>query len=275
MNVLSSRSAADVTSEPYPHLVVERAIDDELCRSLTRAFPPIDVFTNGRRVGDNVKFNYPAVRALADPRVSARWKEFLRDHVTQEFYRDIVRVFGPALRREYPDLESRLGPLDALRTGLLRRDGFERCEVLLDGLLGLHTPVAGPPRQERRPHVKGRDRLLVGFLYLRADDDAADGGAFEMFRVGERTPRYARWRQTDQRDLHLARTVPYRSNTLVVTLNTRRSIQALSARGPGTRPLMYFHFLARVRHKLFDLDYTSVGRAHEVLHDALERFALR
>jgi hypothetical protein len=275
MNVLSSRSAADVTADPYPHLVVERAIDDELCRSLTQDFPPIDVFTNGRRVGDNVKFNYPAARALADPRVSVRWKEFLRDHVTHEFYRDIVRVFGPALRREHPDLESRLGPLDALRTGLLRRDGFECCEVLLDGLLGLHTPVAGPPRQERRPHVKGRDRLLVGFLYLRADDDAADGGAFEMFRVGERTPRYARWRQTDQRDLQLARTVPYRSNTLVVTLNTRRSIQALSARGPGTRPLMYFHFLARVRHKLFDLDYTSVGRAHEVLHDALERFALR
>jgi hypothetical protein len=96
-----------------------------------------------------------------------------------------------------------------------------------------------------------------------------------MFGVGEGTPRYARWRQTDRRGLQLERTVPYRTNTLVVTLNTRRSIQALSARGPGTRPLMYFHFLARVRHKLFDLDYTSVGRAHEVLHDALERFAMR
>ena len=275
MNVLSSRSAADVTSEPYPHLVVEPAIDAELCQTLTREFPPIDVFTNGRRVGDNVKFNYPAVRALADARVSARWKQFLRDHLTPEFYRDIVRVFGAALRREYPDLESRLGPLDGLQTGLLRRDGFERCEVLLDGLLGLHTPVTGPPRQERRPHVKGRDRLLVGFLYLRAADDAADGGAFEMFRAGDRTPRYGRWRQTDRRGLQLERTVPYRANTLVVTLNTRRSIQALSARGTGTRPLMYFHFLARVRHRLFDLDYTSMGRAHEVFHDALERFALR
>ena len=275
MNVLSSRSAADVSPEPYPHLVVEHAIDEDLCRSLTREFPPIDVFTNGRPVGDNVKFNYPAVRALVDPRVSRQWQQFVRDHVSPEFYRDIVRVFGPFLRQEYPDLESRLGPLDALRTGVLRRDGFERCDVLLDGLLGLHTPVAGPPKLERRPHVKGRDRLLVGFLYLRADDDAADGGAFEIFRIDEGTPRYARWRQTDRRGLRLERTVPYRPNTLVVTLNTRRSIQALSARGPGTRPLMYFHFLVRVRQKLFDLDYTSLGRAHEALHDALERRTLR
>jgi hypothetical protein len=142
-------------------------------------------------------------------------------------------------------------------------------------MLGLHTPVTGPPRQERRPHVKGRDRLLTGFLYLRADDDTAEGGDFELYRSRSAPPRFARWRQTDARGLQLERSVPYGRNTLVVTLNTRRSIQALSARGPGTRPLMYFHFLARVRRKLFDLNYTPVGRAHEALHDALESRAMR
>lgn len=261
MTVLDGITTQQVTRDPYPHLVVENAVDEDLCRALVNHFPPLAVFTGGRRFGDNVKMYYSAQRAAGDARVAPIWKSFLNDHLTPAFYQQVLRVFRPFLVEEHPGLE-----LDALRLGVQGRDGFDTCDILLNASLGIHTRVAGQARLERKPHVKDHDKFLEGFLYLRPDDDQAEGGDYEFFSVrhGAR-PRFERWAQTDRDCLNLERTVPYRKNTLVMVVNTRRSIQALTARGPGQRPLMYFNLTVRTPRRLFDLDYTLAGQAHRFL----------
>jgi hypothetical protein len=271
--VLDGLGPNQATPDPYPHVVVENAIDPELCRKLIDEFPPLSVCTGGRKAGDNVKFYYPARRALGDPRVSATWKEFLRAHLTAEFFAQFIHVFGAFVEEEYPELERTHGRrLAAFRPGVAGRDDFRSCDVLLDALIGVQTPVSGAPRLERRPHVKGHDKFIDGFLYLRADDDSATGGDFEFFSVkpGAR-PRFGNWAQTNRRHLDLARTVPYGKGTLVMALNTRRSILALTARGPGTRPLMYANFTMQTSRRLFDLDYTLYGRTHRYLRQTYDK----
>lgn len=184
MSVLDAVTADDLTIEPFPHLVVENAITEDLCRRLIDEFPPLSVFTNGRRVGDNVKIYYPSRLALGDDRISDAWKRFLSEHLTSAFYAQLIAVFGERLRAEYPRLERSYGrSLESLRVGQAGRDDFSECDVLLDALIGVHTPVAGAQRLERRPHVKVHDKFLEGFLYLRPDDDDAVGGDYELFSV--------------------------------------------------------------------------------------------
>lgn len=271
MTVLDGVNSCQVTPEPYPHLVLEKAIEDNLCGQLINEFPPLSVFTQDRLVGDNVKIYYPAGRALQDNRVSEVWKYFLREHLTRQFYLDVLRVFEPFIELEHPEFK---GKLKSLRTGVAGVDSFRDCDVRLDALIGIHTPVAGLPRLERRPHVKGQDKFLEGFLYLRPDDDTAEGGDYEFFSVlpGCR-PRFGRWAQTDRRNLRLDRTVPYRKNTLVIVVNTSRSIQALTPRGPGNRPLMYLNITVQLPRMLFDLDYTPTGRAHRFVRRLMDRAA--
>lgn len=275
MSVLNGVTAAQVTCEPYPHLVAENAIDATLCQRLIDEFPPLDVFTKGRDVGENVKIYYPQHFAVDDSRVSDLWKNFLLEHITPGFYSQVIDIFGDFLRTEYPNFEREVGrTFETLRVGVEGRDEFSDCDVLLGSLLGIHTPVSGAPQLERRPHVKLHDKFMEGFLYLQADDDDADGGDYEFFSVKPgRQPRFGKWAQTDRDDLAVERTVPYGKGTLVLVLNTSRSIQALTPRGAGTRPLMYANFTLRTPRELFDLNYGVFGRAHRILRAAYDRIA--
>jgi hypothetical protein len=208
-----------------------------------------------------------------DSRVSDTWKDFLAAHLTAAFFTRFVEVFESFVKTEYPGLQRTHGRrLQEFRPGVAGRDDFRNCDVLLDAMIGVQTPVAGPPRLERRPHVKGSDKFIDGFLYLRADDDTASGGDFELFAVkpGAR-PRFGKWAQTDREDLELVRSVPYGQGTLVMALNTSRSILALSSRGPGPRPLMYANFTLRTRRRLFDLNWTAYGGTHARLRAWYDR----
>ncbi len=273
MTVLDGVTAEHVTAHPYPHLVVENAVVQDLCERLIDEFPPLSLFTKGRPVGDNVKIYFPAWRAFSDDRVSDLWKQFLRRHLTHEFYSQLIHVFRTHLLLEYPDLEQEWGRnLESFRVGSAGSDNFSRCDVLLDALIGIHTPVSGAPRLERRPHIKVHNKFLEGFLYLRPDDDDAPGGDYEFFSIKPgAVPRFGKWAQTDRSCLQLERTVPYGKGVLVFVLNTSRSIQALTPRGHGERPFMYANFTVQTSRLLFDLNYGEFARAHRYLRSVYDR----
>jgi hypothetical protein len=260
--LLSGVDPGCVSVDPFPHLVVHDALDDELCRTLIREYPPLDTFTGGRRHGDGVKIHYPAVRSLADATTSAAWKALVSAHLTREFFQDLIRVFRPHLLREYPDLETRFGPLDTRRIGLRRRDDYSQHDVLLDAQISVHTPVTGAPCADRGPHIKITDKPLEGFLYLRPDEDDSEGGDHEIFSIRpDAAPRFGRQQTIDRAQLRLEKRIPYRRNTLVVLLNSPRSVQGLSPRTASPLPLMYFNFLAQMREPLFALPRTVAGEA--------------
>lgn len=273
MTLLNGVKPESVTLEPYPHLVLENALESGLRRELIDGFPSLDVFTGGRDMGENTKIYYPAVKACDDPRVAEVWKSFLQEHLTADFYRQIAQVFGPAIRQELPDLEATFGkPLESFTVGIDGEGSFEQYDVLINALIGIHTPVSTGLKLERRPHVKNVDKFLEGFLYLRPDNDTAPGGDYELFSAKPGgTLRFGKWAQTRRDRLILEKTIPYGKNTLFMVINNPRAIQALTARGPGQHPLMYCNFTVRTPYKLFDLNYTPWGRTHRYLRGYYDR----
>ena len=119
-----------------------------------------------------------------------------------------------------------------------------------------------PAHEDRHASLKITDKPLEGFLYLRPDHDTSVGGDHEIFSIAPgATPRFGR-QQTIERDaLRLEQRVPYRRNTLVVLLNTRRSVQGLSVRTTSPLPLMYFNFLAQMPEQIFAIKRTPAGYA--------------
>ena len=52
MATLVDRAAAgDVAAEPFPHLVLQDALDDATCSRLISEFPPLDVVAQGTHLG--------------------------------------------------------------------------------------------------------------------------------------------------------------------------------------------------------------------------------
>ncbi|MBI4752205.1 MAG: hypothetical protein HY774_27270 [Acidobacteria bacterium] len=268
MSFLSTLSPSQIVHEPFPHIVVENALPEPLCRQLTQDFPPLNVFTKGQPYRDNQKLYYHALPALTENHLSPSWKSLMADFLHPQTWSEICRLFQPAILNAYPDFESRFGKPDQLRSGVRLREGFTTCDLLLDSMLLIHTPITGSPCIERGPHLKLFDTLYLGYLFLRSEDDQAEGGDLEFFSVKPGATVCLNQRKTVDREiLKLEKVIPYRVNTLVLFLNTPRSIQGLSARTASRFPVMNFHFNAHFRKPLFHVK----DKPGTVVKDFLER----
>jgi len=251
-SVLSRVTSADLVLEPFPHVVVQDALDPALCERLVAEFPPLRVLTGSERSPSNRRFSYPARRALSNPEIPEPWRELVRVHTGQAFLEELVALFAPAIRAEYPALERRLGPLSALRAGVREVDDYEWADVLLDAQICVNTPVRGRPSSVRRGHVDRFDKLFAGLFYLRDPDDASRGGDLEILRFrGDETGFHGKY--IDDRYLEVARVVPYRSNVLVLFLNGPRALHAVTERTPTPAPRRFLNLVGEVREPLFDL----------------------
>src|SRR4051794_19687927 len=144
-SVLTAAGRPQVVSDPFPHVVIENAFDDELCAQLLEQFPPLEVVAQGTELGSNTRFSLPAHLALENDALSALWKEVVAAHVSPQFLADLIDAFGDDILRCYPSFESDFGALDSLRAGVRQADSFDSADVLLDAQISVNTPVTGRP----------------------------------------------------------------------------------------------------------------------------------
>lgn len=245
--------------DPFPHLVVENALDPALCDVLAREFPPIESFVKGRKLKENKKIVRRATDLLTDAGLSSTWRDILQQHLRPEVFQEWMRIFGDDLGREHPSFVETFGDPALMRVGTrgLTEEGVH--EVALDAALVAHTPAVSGPGAERGPHLKEPDKPFLGFLFLPPDEEDAEGADLEIYRVknGSAVSFHER-NQTGRDDLELAHRVPYRRNTLVLLLNTPRSITTHAPRGPSKVPVRYFHILAELPRPLFVLSRAEI-----------------
>jgi hypothetical protein len=256
MSLLSTISPDQIIAEPFPHVVVENALDENLCRQLIREFPPLETFTQGQPVRSNQKIIYTAARALRNPDLSELWRRFILDHLQPSILEEFLRLFQPHLLNAYPDFEQKFGKLDELTIGIRNIDDHSQCDVLLDSELVIHTAVVDKPCVERGPHLKTRVKPFAAYLYLRPDEDDSQGSDHVLYSIRPDSQLlFDRVQATDPELLTVEKVIPYRHNTFIIFLNTPESIQGLTVRSIGKVPLMMYHFLAEMRAPLFSIEF--------------------
>jgi hypothetical protein len=252
-SLLHNLTTDQVIVEPFPHLVVANALDAEFCDQLQREFPPMEAFTQGKAYRDCFKIQYPSAKSLSEPYLTERWREFTLAHLAPDVFQDLVRIFRPHLFHEYPDFEQRFGDVDHLRVGTRGMTGG--CDVLMDSQAIIHMPIHCAPAAERGPHLKTLNKPFAAFLFLRSKEDTSVGGELEMFSLKPGVePVYGKHQVIDHSYLRLEKSVPFTNNTLVVFLNTPRSIQGFGLRSKSELPTTYFNFVATLNGPLFSVD---------------------
>lgn len=227
-SLLKKARSADVVTDPFPHLVIRQALDTSLYERLAAEFPSDEIMMKGKTPGNNKKHFYGACSVLTDERISPAWRNFFKYHVSNHFYQEILRLFNRPVRERFPELERRLGKkLKRLRTGIRRMDESV-AEALLDCQFGINSPVLDQSSTVRGPHIDGPDTLYQCMLYFREEHDNA-GGDLELYRFKDGidlstiTPK-----AIDSSLVSKAATVPYEKNTLIVFLNSPRSLHGVS-----------------------------------------------
>jgi len=244
--------AEDVVAEPFPYLVLRDALPEDRCARLISEFPALDVVSQGRPMGSNLRYSMSAPEALGAPEMPPVWRELIEQHISQEFLDGLMRIFGDHIRRLYPSFEQDHAPLDELRVGVRRVESDS--DVHLDAQISINTPVLDQPNSVRECHLDAPNKLFVGLFYLRTDDDDSVGGDLEISRWRRDAPRGLRGRMAYRAFTQVVETVPYARNTLILFVNSPYSLHGVTVRSRTKAPRLFLNLLGEVKSPLFTID---------------------
>jgi hypothetical protein len=255
MSVLHKVTRADVVREPFPHVVVDDALDGELYAELAASFPPGEVVRDGRPLENNTAYRLGSARILEDGGLTPEWKEFVRLHTSQAFFHEVLALFGDAIRELHPTLESRLGmSLDDARTSVRGAEPF--ADVALDAQLCWGSPVTSVS-SSAPCHVDRQVALFAGLLYCRLPHDDAPGGDLELYRFLGSEHRYDKRRWVDPSLVEPVKHIPYAANRLVFFIHSPHSLHGVTLRGLTPWPRLHVNFLAELQTEVFDLGMSA------------------
>jgi SAM-dependent methyltransferase len=203
--------AREVIREPFPHLVIEDALDDY--RELAGAFPGVELLRKGQTLASNEYSHVHADQILADARVAPSWQRFVRYHTSAAFFAEVVALFG-------------LEHLEQLDTSV--RYAEPPRDVMMECQFAWCEPVSAVSSSAPR-HVDRAVSLFAGLLYFRLDGDDSDGGDLQLYD-GE----------------HPVKTIPYRANTLVFFVNSPRAYHGVTPRSVTPWPRLHVNFVGEV-----------------------------
>ena len=255
-SILHKADARNVVEDPFPHLVIREALDPALYERLASEFPADELLTMGKHPGNNKKHFFGASAALTDERISLLWRNFFKYHVSGYFYREVLKLFDRHIRRLYPDLPARLKKEPKrLRTGVRRLD--LSAEAFMDCQFAINSPVLESSSTVRGPHLDGPDTLYQCMLYFRDERDSA-GGDLELYRFKEGVDLSPVGpKAIDPALVSRVKTVAYEKNTLIVFLNSPRSLHGVSHRSVTPFTRRYVGILCDFPFKIFPRRLTN------------------
>ena len=244
---LSRYSSGDFALEPFPHLLIEPALPWDEYEQLEKAFPPLEVLTEGRTGTNNTAYVLSAHHV--PPSVAPSMRSFIARTAGESCMRELLRIVAPHVRRAFPDFESRLGRTIEQASLGLRRTAAS-CDISVDVQIAVNTPVTQVSRV-RGVHVDNPSKLFNALLYMRPENDTSSGADLVLYRF-TRGPRF-RGVSVDDAWVEPVATIPYRRNRLVIFVNTPSSLHGVSPRGITSVPRRYINILAEGRVPVFDL----------------------
>jgi len=264
LSILSNTRPADLRLDPFPHLIVRNALDPEVFAALEAQFPADEIVVNDRPVNDTW-YDYPACRVIQDNRISPIWRDFFAYHVSAEFFRELVSLLGNEIRATYPQLEARSARrLEEFTVGM-RLGG--KGDPLAPGAdvsmeCQFYINYTRRPRAVRGPHVDRPTELFAALLYFRQHADDCRGGDLEICQARDSSIYPSRGSvridklpaEISDSRAQTVSTATYAPNTLVLFLNSPRSIHSVSQRTPTQVTRRHINFCCDVTEDLFELE---------------------
>lgn len=250
LSILAGATPADVTAEPFAHLVRLGCLETGLFERLSTTMPRPG-FPAGTPQNYLALLNPFALDIWSG--LNADWRAFADHHVSGAFYRELVGVLGSAIRRTHPTLEDRIGvSLEDASTIPHHDPAVARDPKIAAIRLGFQFSYNTPVVREssvREAHIDKRRRLVSALLYMPdRGDDAGGDLALYRYRHSRRLDDVA----ADLADVEEVRRVAYEPNTLIVFVNSVDAVHGVLPRRPTTIARRYVNLFVDVADDFID-----------------------
>jgi len=256
--LLSKVKKSDVFIDPFPHIIVKDALEEELFLKLVSEFPSISTISKGIEnegidlLSSNIRIHYLAKEVISDDTITPLWKDFISLHTSSYFLHEFIYVFKEHILQIYPQFEHEYGSFETLISGIRKLDTFVMADVLLDAIISINTPVVNKPTSIRKAHVDLPDKLFAGLFYMRDPEDRSTGGNLEIYRFKKGKPCGFKNCEVDDLYVERVKTIEYEQNVLVLFLNSSYSLHGVSVRSLTEYPRYFVNLLGEVQKPLFD-----------------------
>lgn len=272
-SVLARAGSLKLESEPFPHLVIDNALDPDVYEVLAAQFPALDIVNHkGRPVRNNRLYQISARAVETDERISEEWKEFFRYHVSNRFWQEALPLLKPQLLAINPELERMAGArLEDFRS-VVREKRFAPfdAEICLECHFGINSPVTRTS-SVRLPHLDHPSKLFNALLYCRMPQDDTPGGELILYRCIA-PPAYAKGSSIMPTRIVEAKRIAYRANRLVLFLSSPWSVHGVAPRPKTPHVRRYVNFLCEFGRPLFELERLPLmARFYESARAAMHR----
>lgn len=252
MPIFDRLSTATMLHDPFPHIILENAIDPHLADRLLQTIPPLERILDGKPAGSNQRCNYNSPRILADDTIDDCWKQIVHETTSQGFLKQILGLFGAYIPTEIPEFVNRFGPIDQLDAKNRHLGKGPRNVVGMDCQIAVNTPALTPGTTVRGPHLDNTDKLYICLLYLRHPQDDSTGASLELYQPVTPGLKYVKGVVTPFSDMVLKKTIPYQHNTLVLFLNSDHAWHGVSLRSAATFPRYHVNIVSEMCHSVYE-----------------------
>jgi hypothetical protein len=247
--LLADVKQSDIVTEPYAHYTQSDVVPAPLYQELAAEFPTLATIVNERSdIGSNEAVRMTVKQVLGDRRISPLWREFFEYHTSADYWRNVTRLFAQHFRREFPELEERVGR--AYEDWRVVPRGYAGdADVRLDCQFVMNTPVKRKS-SVKTAHVDLCDKIFSALFYMRDPRDTSQGGDLDIYDW-RREPRFVKHRALN-RDVEVVKTVPYRANSYLCFVNSPEAVHGVSPRDTTDVPRRYINFIAELPVKAFE-----------------------
>jgi hypothetical protein len=251
--ILDNIKESDVKTYPFPHVVVENVLPEEMCDRLIAEMPPLEVLTHGEPMGNNFRFDYTVGDERRLHKLTPLWSEFLENQAGQDFFNNFIRLFGRHIEKIHPHLIEKFGPLNTWKVGNRFLDSHEDKTILLDAHIGTNTPTLSRPSSVREGHVDDPKKLYGALLYLRLPEDKSDGADLVLYRYRNPSKKKFFGQAIGKRFIEEVGKVKYKKNTLIFFLNSVDSLHGVTPRAVGPTSRHFLNLIGEMKDPIFDI----------------------
>ena len=252
MNILSNYKSSDVRNFPFPHIVLENAFSNDVYEKLACSYPIKEINdANSFKKKSNERIQISSVEMEELESLDEVWKETYKNHTSEEFYFDFVRLFSNFFTKYYGKENAR----KLKNFSSIGKRNFNENYINLDFQPGINTPQRRYFRKSvRGPHLDNPKEIFAALIYFRTKEDNSFGGNLEICSKKSKKLNFFGKMEVPRSQIKVEKIIDYSSNNGIFFLNSIDSIHSITNRSFTKENRRLLNIIGEANEPLFKIE---------------------
>ena len=259
-SVFQNLEKAKICSDPFPHIIIENALNEEIHKNISDNFPGENNFKTNfseNNARDNITNNDDESKKL-----NIHIRNFLHYHSSIGFWQEILELFGDYILETHNNFFSNISELREIN---LSKDPVQynkdnrnfnpkNKSIFLQSSAAVNTPVTSE-KAVRSVHLDVLNKLYAALYYLRKPEDDSQGGDLQIYKWPEKFDfgdKYdvAENMKFNQIQFDVLNQVDYKANSLIFFINSLDALHGVTPRKITNYERRFFYLTGHLNFKL-------------------------